>query len=53
MIRNPQLDRLALGSNCHKCGATTDELCRTRAGHLTAPHAARIDRAVAQYGSAR
>lgn len=43
------LDRLALGSRCHRCGAWADEPCRTASGRETAPHAARIDRAVAQF----
>lgn len=48
--RDTHLDRLALGSNCHQCGATTDEPCTTRrTGRPTDPHQARIDRAVAQY----
>lgn len=48
--RDARLDRLALGSNCHDCGAHTDEPCRTRrTGRETAPHLTRINRAVAQY----
>jgi hypothetical protein len=48
--RDLRLDTLALGSNCHQCGATTDEPCRTRrTGRPTNPHAARLDRAVRQY----
>lgn len=47
--RNERLDRLALGSNCHKCGATADEPCRTPRGKETLPHTTRIDRAVGQY----
>lgn len=51
--RNASLDRLALGSNCPRCGAGTDEPCRTaRRGAPTEPHAARIDRAVRQYPTA-
>lgn len=45
--RNAALDRLALGVNCPACRATTDEPCTTRRrGRATAPHLARIDRAV-------
>lgn len=51
--RDLLLDRLAIGSNCHRCGATADEPCRTPHGALTAPHGARIDRAVRQYQAAR
>lgn len=47
--RNERLDRLALGSNCHKCGATADEPCRTPRGKETLPHTTRINRAVGQY----
>lgn len=47
--RVPSLDRLALGSNCPRCGAGTDQECRTPSGRPTLPHADRIDRAVAQY----
>lgn len=43
------LDRLALGSRCRRCGAWADEPCRTASGRETAPHAARVDRAVAQF----
>lgn len=52
--RNEALDRLALGSMCPRCHAGADEQCRTRrASRATAPHAERIDRAVAQYQAAR
>lgn len=47
--RDTRLDGLALGSNCHDCGATTDEPCRTPSGQETVPHRVRIDRAVLQY----
>jgi hypothetical protein len=52
MIRDSRFDQLALGSNCHDCGATTDESCRTPKGLPTLPHKVRIDRAVAQYHKA-
>ena len=51
--RDARLDTLALGSNCHRCGATVDETCRTPAGRPTTPHTARIDRATAQYQAAK
>lgn len=47
------LERLALGSNCHRCGAYADEDCRTAAGRITRPHQARVDRAVRQYQANR
>lgn len=47
--RNEALDRLALGSRCHRCGAGTDEPCTTPAGVSTLPHTARVDRAARQY----
>lgn len=47
--RDAQLDRLAIGSNCHRCGAGTDDQCRTPSGKVTKPHRKRIDRAVNQY----
>lgn len=47
--RDTYLDRLALGSRCHRCGAWADEPCRTPSGRETVPHAARIDRAVALF----
>ena len=43
------LERLAMGSNCHRCGAYADEVCRTQTGRVTRPHQARVDRAVRQY----
>lgn len=49
----PALERLALGSDCRRCGATTDEPCRTAAGRETRPHKARTDRAVEQYITAK
>lgn len=48
-----QMNRLALGSNCHRCGASVDEECRTPSGRVTNPHTARVDRAVAQYVTAK
>jgi len=51
--RSADLDRLALGSNCHRCGAYADEVCRTPRGAYTSPHRVRIDRAVAQYLASR
>jgi hypothetical protein len=53
MTRNAALDSLALGSNCHRCGAFADEVCRTASGRVAQPHQARIDRAVAQYATAK
>ncbi|MFC5118899.1 hypothetical protein ACFPN7_33600 [Amycolatopsis halotolerans] len=50
-VRDAALDRLALGSRCHRCGAGTDEPCRTPKGNPTVPHQRRIDRAVRQYQS--
>ncbi len=47
--RDERLDRLALGSDCHRCGSGADDTCRTPSGKPTAPHRRRIDRAVAQY----
>lgn len=47
--RDEQLDRLAIGSNCHRCGAGADDQCRTPGGKVTKPHRRRIDRAVSQY----
>ena len=48
--RDPRLDCLALGVKCTTCGSSTDEPCTTRrSGNQTAPHSARIDRAVKLY----
>lgn len=45
--RSSSMDRLALGVNCPVCRSTTDEACVTRRlARKTAPHLARIDRAV-------
>lgn len=46
--RDDRLDRLAHGVDCPRCGAWTDTPCTTRrrAGNVTDPHTARIDRAV-------
>lgn len=49
IARAAELNRLALGSNCHRCGASTDQECRTASGRVTQPHQTRVDRAVAQY----
>ena len=43
---NELLDRLAMGYDCPRCGASTDTPCSTASG---LPHQARVDRAVARY----
>lgn len=50
-MRNQALDRLALGSNCPRCGAGADEECVALPARekTTNPHQARVDRAVRQY----
>jgi hypothetical protein len=53
MTRDARLDALALGSNCHRCAASADEPCRTPSARVTQPHQARIDRAIAQYVTAK
>lgn len=44
--KDTNLERLALGVDCHRCGAWTDTPCTTPAGKHTTPHTRRIDRAV-------
>jgi hypothetical protein len=51
--RDAQMDILAMGSRCTRCGVFADEKCQTPKGRETYPHKARIDRAVKQYIAAR
>lgn len=45
--RDDNLDRLAHGVDCPRCGAWSDTPCKTRrAGTETKPHIERIDKAV-------
>jgi hypothetical protein len=51
--RDTQMDILARGARCTRCGVFADESCRTPKGRETYPHKARIDRAVKLYIAAR